>query len=209
QRESYILRAVETRPKRRQKIAASAGAQRAVNALRRKGLVQLSGFTPSDAAHMLDMQANWSRDAAVLSATLMARLRDMKMPSAQRLEAFAQEVWNEVVSLSGRALIEAVCRGEDLFGMARVAISPAIPIVAVGAPVKVYYGEVADRLRADIRFPEFCDVANAVGAATGVVARAVTVQVTSEGGGIFRVHSPEGVEVFSGAAPALEKAAAA
>jgi hypothetical protein len=149
----------------------------------------------------------------------------MKMPSAQRLEAFAQEVWNEVVSLSARALlemalpqarwaandgalIEAVCRGEDLFGMARIAISPAIPIVAVGAPVKVYYGEVADRLRADIRFPEFCDVANAVGAATGVVARAVTVQVTSEGGGIFRVHSPEGVEVFSGAVPALEKAAA-
>jgi N-methylhydantoinase A/oxoprolinase/acetone carboxylase beta subunit len=225
QRESDILRAVETRPKPLQKIAASAGAQRAVNALRRKGLVQLSGFTPSDAAHILDMQANWSRDAAVLSATLMARLRDMKMPSAQRLEAFAQEVWNEVVSLSARALlemalpqarwaandgalIEAVCRGEDLFGMARIAISPAIPIVAVGAPVKVYYGEVADRLRADIRFPEFCDVANAVGAATGVVARAVTVQVTSEGGGIFRVHSPEGVEVFSGAVPALEKAAA-
>jgi N-methylhydantoinase A/oxoprolinase/acetone carboxylase beta subunit len=223
QRESEILRAVGARPKPLQKLAASAGAQRAVNALRRKGLVQLAGFTPSDAAHVLDMQANWSREAAALSATLMARLRDMKMPTALGVEAFAQEVWNEVVSLSGKAileaalplpgavsndgiLIDAVCRGRDLLGMARVSISPAIPVVAVGAPVKVYYGEVAARLQADIRFPEFCDVANAVGAATGVVARIVTVQVTSEGGGIFRVHSQGGVHVFSGAAPALEKA---
>jgi N-methylhydantoinase A/oxoprolinase/acetone carboxylase beta subunit len=226
QRESEILSTVESRPKPLHKVAASAGAQRAVNALRRKGLIQLAGFTPSDAAHVLDMQANWSRPAAVLSAKLMARLRDMKMPTAPRLEAFVQQVWNEVVSLSGRALlemalplarpgpndgalIEAVCRGEDLLGKARVAISPAIAVVAVGAPAKVYYGEVAARLRADISFPEFCDVANAVGAATGVVARSVNVQVISEGGGIFRVHAPDGVHVFSGARPALEKAQAA
>jgi hypothetical protein len=33
--------------------------------------------------------------------------------------------------------------------------------------------------------------------------------VISEGGGIFRVHAPDGVHVFSGVPPALEKAAAA
>ena len=37
-------------------------------------------------------------------------------------------------------------------------------------------------------FPPFFDVANAVGAATGVVAQTVTVTVEGDGSGLFRVH---------------------
>jgi N-methylhydantoinase A/oxoprolinase/acetone carboxylase beta subunit len=218
-RERDILGAVTERPKPLIKVAASAGAQRAVNGLRRRGLIQLAGFTPSDAAHVLNMQSNWSREAAMHAAQLMTRLRDMKAPTPQRVQEFVEEVWSEVVRSSSRAilqaalglendgrLVDAVCRAENVIGLARVSISPTLPIVAVGAPVKVYYGEVGKRLKAEIIFTQHCEVANAVGAASGVIARSASVQVIGDGGGIFRVHAPQGALSLTGAREAIQKA---
>jgi N-methylhydantoinase A/oxoprolinase/acetone carboxylase beta subunit len=225
-RESDMLRVLDLRPRSLQKVAASAGAQRAVNSLRRKGLVQLGGFTPSDAAHVLGLQANWSVEAALAGAQLTARVKDMRVASAERAKTFAQEVWSDVVRLSGRGildaalglgeargagetLLDAVCRGAPYMGLARVAMSPAVPIVAVGAAAKIYYEEVGRRLEAEVVFPPHCEVANAIGAAAGVIARSVTVQVSGDGGGVFRVHAPRGTALFSSGSSALEHARAA
>ena len=46
---------------------------RALARLERKGLAIYSGFTPSDAAHVLDMATHWSKEAAVLGARIWAR----------------------------------------------------------------------------------------------------------------------------------------
>jgi N-methylhydantoinase A/oxoprolinase/acetone carboxylase beta subunit len=46
---------------------------RALARLERKGLAIYSGFTPSDAAHVLDMAAHWNKEAAVLGARIWAR----------------------------------------------------------------------------------------------------------------------------------------
>jgi N-methylhydantoinase A/oxoprolinase/acetone carboxylase beta subunit len=224
-RERDILLMVEMKPKPLHKVAASSGAQRAVNGLRRKGLVQLSGFTPSDAAHVLDLQSNWSKAAAMIGAALMTRLQLMKAPSPDEVQSFAESVRNEVVRLSGRVILEAalgtangrrdeqdlldaVCSAKEEIGLARVTIAPRVPIVAVGAPVRVYYEEVGRRLHADVRFPVHCEVANAVGAATGVIARSISVHISGDGGGVFRVHGPQGTEVASSGTAALARAEA-
>jgi N-methylhydantoinase A/oxoprolinase/acetone carboxylase beta subunit len=186
---------VGERPVPLRKIAVSSGAQRALASLKRKGLVQLAGFTPSDAAHVLDLQANWSRPAALVAARLLARFRDMRFPDDARVTAFCRGVWSETVRLTCRviaemalgrsfgddAILEAVCSGRGELGLARLRISPSIPVVAVGGPVKVYYGEAARRLDCEMIFPPYFDVANAVGAATGVVARTVTVSIEGDG----------------------------
>ena len=131
-------------------------------------------------------------------------------------------MWSETVRLTGRAildtafgvtlpdspLVNAVCSGTPQFGLATLSMTPSVPVVAVGGPVKVYYGEVGRRLGCDMVFPEHCDVANAVGAATGVVAQSVTVRVDGDGGGLFRVHSTVGTRQFTDAASALEAAIA-
>jgi N-methylhydantoinase A/oxoprolinase/acetone carboxylase beta subunit len=57
-REIEFLAMVTDRPRPLRKVAVSSGAQRALSSLRKKGLVQLCGFTPSDAAHVLGLQAN-------------------------------------------------------------------------------------------------------------------------------------------------------
>lgn len=219
-REAEVLRLVTEAPQPMRRLATSLHAQRAIAALQKKGLVQVAGFTPSDAAHVLDLQANWSKPAAVLAAQLGCRLREMKLPTPERTQAYAQLVWSETVRLTAKAildtacgftlpedkLVQAVCSGESRVGLTRVSLRPSVPVVAVGGPVKVYYGEVGKRLDCEMVFPEFCDVANAVGAATGVVAHAVRVEVHGDGSGVFRLHSTVGTQQFTNAALALEAA---
>ncbi len=218
-RERDILALVGERPIPYRKLAVSTAASRAVASLKRKGLIQTSSFTPSDAAHVLGLQNNWPGEAPRLAAMLMARFRAMKR---QDPEPFCREVWSETVRLSARvildtafgqpfgenALIDAVCSGRGGVGLATISMSPRIPVVAVGGPVRVYYQEVGRRLNAEVIFPPFFDVANAVGAATGVVAQTVTVTVEGDGSGVFRVHGPQGVAVFSSPAAALTAAEA-
>ena len=219
-REREVLLQVSERPQALRKLAHSLSVQRAISSLRRKGLIQLSGFTPSDAAHVLGLQANWSSEAAYLVGQLGARLREMKFPTPERTEQFAHDVWNETVRLTGRAildtalgvklsdqqLIDAVCSGNAQLGLATLSIKPSLPVVAVGGPVKVYYPEVARRLGCEIVFPEHCDVANAVGAAIGVVAQTVVVRVAGDGSGLFVLHSTLGTQQFSDPAEALRRA---
>ena len=219
-REAEMLALVIDRPQPLRKVAFTAAAQRAVASLKRKGLIQTAGFTPSDAAHVLDLQNNWPGPAAELGGRLLLRLRDMKAADAARTRAFCHEVWSETVRLScavvletafaapiaASPLIEAVCSGVGRVGLARVTLSPRVPVVAVGGPVRVFYEEVARRLDCAVVFPPFCDVANAVGAAAGVVAQTVTVTVEGDGSGLFRVHGPAGTSIFPSGAAALEAA---
>lgn len=211
---------IDERPKPIRKLAVSSAAQRALASLKRKGLVQTGGFTPSDAAHVLGLQGNWPGPAAEIAAKLMVRFRDMKLGDAARVEGFCREVWSETVRRTARVildtafgksfgdheLVDAVSAGRGQLGLAKVSLSPSIPVVAVGGPVRVYYGEVGKRLGCEMIFPPFFDVANAVGAATGVVAQVVSVTVEGDGSGLFRVHGPRGATVFTAGAQALAAA---
>lgn len=219
-KEAELLAMIDERPKPIRKIAVSSAAQRALASLKRKGLVQTGGFTPSDASHVLGLQDNWPGPAAELAAKLMVRFRDMKLGDAARVEAFCREVWSETVRLTSKVildtafgksfgeheLVDAVSSGRGRLGLARVSLSPSVPVVAVGGPVRVYYEEVGRRLGCEMIFPPFFDVANAVGAATGVVAQVITVAVEGDGSGLFRVLGPKGASVFTSGAQALAAA---
>lgn len=219
-REAEVLARVGERPVPLRRIAVSSAAQRAVSSLRRKGLLQYCCFTPSDSALVLGLQDNWPASAAVKAARLMARFRAMKMPDDVETQAFCREVWHQTVALSARVILEtamgpkdkssaaweAVCEGTGRVGLARVSLSPAVPIVAVGGPAKVYYEEVARRLACEVIFAPYCDVANAVGAAAGQVADKVTISVEGDGNGAFRVHGDGGTRVFGSGKLALAEA---
>ncbi len=219
-REREMLALVTEQPQSLRKLARTFGAQRIVLSLKRRGLVQIGGLTPSDAAHVLGLQHNWSTPAALMAAQLGCRLREMKFPTTERTQHFAREIWSETVRLSARAildtavgehlnedkLVHAVCAADGVLGLARISVTPTIPVVAVGGPVGVYYGEVGRRLGCPIVFPEYGDVANAIGAATGVVAQKVSVHVAGDGGGLFVLHSTVGTRRFTDPAEAITAA---
>ena len=216
-RELETLQSITAEPKPFRKIATSLPAQRAIATLQKKGLIQVSSLTPSDVSHVLGLQANWSMEAATMATQLAARLRDMKLPTPERTQNLAREVWAETVRLTGLAILQtafgidmadnpltqAVCSGAGALGLAAVSLKPTVPVVAVGGPVKVYYEEVQRRLGCEVVFPQHCEVANAVGAATGVVAHTATVEVLGDGTGLFRVHATAGAQQFTDALQAL------
>ncbi len=198
----------------------SAREARVLDGLRRRGLVQIAAFTPTDAAHVLGLQDTFSVDAARRGARLLARLRDMAVPNEQRTRQLAHDVWSETVRRSAHAivdvglridhvsgaglpfvenpgdsvLVDRICRGIGSAGLLRVQMTSTLPIVAVGGPAKVFYTEVGKRLGTEIVYPPSFAVANAVGAATGVVSRTIDVTIETTGEGTWRVHSSAGVE---------------
>jgi hypothetical protein len=153
---------------------------------------------------------------------MAVRFRDMRAGSPERVEAFCKVVWSETVRLSARAilssvlgmavennaLIDSVVAGTPVKGLASIKISPTVPIVAVGGPARIYYTEVAKRLECEVVFAEWCEVANAIGAAAGLVALKITVMVEGDGNGSFRVHGGHGTRIFSSGGEALSFATA-
>jgi N-methylhydantoinase A/oxoprolinase/acetone carboxylase beta subunit len=216
-READMLAGIGGRLQPFRKLGLTSGAQRAIASLRRRGLVQVSSFTPSDAAHVLGLQANWNADAARLGAKLIVRTRTMKQPTPDLVEAFCREVRGRVITQSARAilsasfdgrvpdnpLIDAVCEGRPMNGLVRLGMSPIMPVVAVGGPARIYYEEVGRRLGCPVVFTENFQVANAVGAAAGLVGLRVTVTVEGDGSGAFRVFSQDGAKLFSNGIEAL------
>jgi N-methylhydantoinase A/oxoprolinase/acetone carboxylase beta subunit len=221
-RESEILSALSDAPLPLRKIAVSSAAQRAVQSLRRKGLLQFAAFTPSDACHVLGKQSNWSKKAAELAAQLATRFRTMKAPTPEATEAFSREVWGLTVERSCRAildattsgqlgdspLVDAACNGTNTLGFTRVSIGPMVPIIAAGGPAKVFYGEVGRRLGCNVIFTDFCDVANAVGAAAGNIQARVQTTVEGDGTGLFRVFASGTTAQFTSGKQALAAAIA-
>ncbi len=212
-----LLARVGTAPVPMRLVVGSSRSAGALDSLCRSGAVQVVGFTPSDAAHVLGHQDTWDRRAALLGAMLGARLLEMRPPTPERSSAFAERVWHETVTRSARAVLDtaleipataspfldAVCSGAAVIGSAKISMVPVVPVIAVGGPARVFYPEVGRRLGVDTVLPPSFEVANAVGAATGAVVRSVVVEVHGDGGGVFRVHGPSGVEVHGGAAAAL------
>ncbi len=82
-----------------------------LDALVRRGLVAIAGFTPSDAAHVVGLQAGWSSEAALRAAGLEARKAGSSPGSSASGNDDALALAHEVLALartqSAEALIEA------------------------------------------------------------------------------------------------------
>lgn len=187
------------------KLPQSPSFRRALGRLAARGLVQFAGYTPSDAAHVLRLQGQWSRQAAEFGGQLLVKSRRMlKMDEREAVgEAFAAEVFDAVAAASCQVVLEtvagetlpadnplvaAVISGRGAIGRLGVGLTPQVPLVGVGGPAAVFYPEVARRLGCALHVPENAGVANAVGAAVGVVRTRATVEISTNGAGLYRIH---------------------
>ncbi len=166
-----------------------------LDALVRRGILALAGFTPSDAAHVLGLQSGWNREAAALAARLEARKRGR----GDAPENLAHEVLERAQGASAEALVAAAWHAsggeprhfatlaaDPLFARALAGLGPAAasppltlafrldrPVVAVGGPARIFYAGVAERLGSRLVVPDHHQVCNAIGAVVGDVVRHV------------------------------------
>ena len=186
-----------------------------------RGLVIISGLTPSDAAHVLGRQTSWCVEAAEIGAELFLRRAPFAgwIPPKDGKE-LAEAIVEQVVVQSGRVILDtaiaeqagidthhwgtlgrylvdrSLSPDQGATSLIDVALKLNFPLVAIGAPVGSYYGEIARRLRTELIIPPHADVSNAVGAVAGGVMQRVAITITQPTEGVFRAHLPNGLKDF-------------
>jgi N-methylhydantoinase A/oxoprolinase/acetone carboxylase beta subunit len=222
-----LLQRVEKEPKPYSDLAFRVGEKAAVARLVDRGLVQIVGFTPSDAAHVLGLQSQWSHEAAVLACLIIGRASGSISNNDKQAEAeahaLAQSVFDAVVAKSAHLMVEklsgqhfdvsaplvaAATAGLSHVGDLGIALKSRIPVVAVGGPAAVFYPDVGKRLGVETIIPEESAVANAIGAAIGMVKIRVIVEITKREDGAFSIHHEGEPVVVYYPREALEQATA-
>jgi N-methylhydantoinase A/oxoprolinase/acetone carboxylase beta subunit len=229
--ELELWEALEAGPLALSDILQGPAGQRALKRLIDRGLVALSSFTPSDAAHALGLQRSWSVEAAELGARLwLRRLDALGGEKLKEIEPFCRRVVEQAVRQSveavlGTALDQSLgIAPANLGALGRLvmermadgsaAASPLVslemnlkrPLVAIGAPAATYYPEIARRLGTRLVVPPHAEVCNAVGAVAGGVLQRVDLLITQPSEGRFRVHLPDGIADFNRLDAAAERA---
>lgn len=171
-----------------------------------RGLVQLSGLTPTDAAHVLGLVSDWDRGAAEAALLLMARRRTgAGVILAESAEDMARIVLDQLTEQTMMALLE-VAIAEDGYdfgasaseisrsdllraglaghsGVLQIKAGLGLPVVGLGASASSYYPTVGTRLNCEMVLPNHAGVANAIGAVVGrvTVRKAGTVTMPTVG----------------------------
>jgi N-methylhydantoinase A/oxoprolinase/acetone carboxylase beta subunit len=226
-----LWQALEKGPVALSTLVDGPAAQRALGRLVGRGLAAVAAFTPSDAAHGLGMQNDWSVAAAELGARIwLRRLDALGIEPIADVEGFCRRVIEQAIRQSAELLLEtAVLEESDISpdsigalgrlmvdrtmrhdrtsrGLLDLRMSLKLPLVAIGAPVGSYYPEIAKRLGTGLVIPPHAAVCNAVGAVAGGVLKRVEALITQPFEGRFRVHLPTGNQDFAGLEAAAEHA---
>lgn len=192
-----------------------------------KGMASVSGFTPSDAMHVLGLQDNWDGEAAKLAASIMCRMRDKfgkaialssqilcqnikQQLTIQSADVILQTCMSEndiQIGVGANKLIERSLNREQ--GFVKFSLELDRPLVGLGASANCYYPDIGERLSSECVIPEHADVANAIGAVTSKVRVSKNIMISStDGGSSFQIMTLTRPETFSNEEEALERAEA-
>ncbi len=185
-------------------LGAGALQRRVLQELAEARLVEIIGFTPTDAALVASaLSGSEPKSAGSEVAELAAEL--LGWFTGETAVDFCARVVGEVARLSAGCVLDvalegsllgpalknevlnAVAAGEARLGNVRIAVELGVPVVAVGGPAHLVYPEATRRISAQLELPENFAVANAVGAASAFVAARVQSEVELIGPGSFRV----------------------
>ncbi len=184
-----------------------------------RGLVMLSGVTPSDASHVLGRLDSWDGLAAQKALTLLARRRngagDRFAPDAATLAA---QIVDQVTAQTVDCLLEAAFAEEPGFageapealarhrllsagldhhrGVVELTARLGVPVIGLGASAPSYYGAVGERLGCEMILSEHAGVANAIGAVVGQISQRMSGLVSSPSEGRFVAHLAEGLQAY-------------
>ncbi len=213
--EAELYERVTVEPRPLDRLLNSVSQAATINRLVARGLVHLSGFTPSDACHVLGLQNNWNAEAARYGAVLYARRKDgAGRPLCDTPEEVSHRTFDALIRRSSEVVLETVFAEDGLEGPETVAsslVQQALsgksgiagvrldidrPVIGLGASAPVYYPAVGDMLGTECIVPVDTDVANALGAVVGQVRVSVEAHISQPVEGLFRVMAGEVVRDF-------------
>ena len=176
------------------------------------GFIERSALTPTDMLHVSGVFSRWNARAAELGVRLTAPALGVA-PAALPglvLEEFARRLAERLVArvlrqkdgfanpsafgtlkelLHDNGLMRLLLSGTDHLGFS-LAPQYGHPLIAIGAPAGVLAPAAARLMGASLVVPAHAEVANAVGAITGMQSIVVEAAVSPKGGG-FVAHTPD------------------
>lgn len=191
--------------------------------LQETGLVQLAGFTPTDALHVLQRFEHWDSNASRKGAEILSSRWGVSV------EEFCETVIIKMSKQLAASVITKAIQDEgitpewDKEPTARVFLKRSLegardnqidckitlqqPIIALGAPVGSYMPAAAEKLNTRLIIPDHAEVANAIGAVSGGVIQRHKILIRPQNGGLkFRLHLPEGSKDFADLESAVKHA---
>jgi len=220
--EARLYQQIGDVPEPLDRVLPSTAAAATLDRLVARGLVMISGFTPSDAAHVLGRQSNWDAAAARLGAELFARRRDGRGRAiAESVEEISERVLVAVTRRSAEAILETAFAEDGLdgsatishalvqsaidgrLGIARLSVALDRPVIGLGASAPLHYEGLPDFVGNRCVIPEDTDVANALGAVVGQVRVSAEAIVSQPAEGLFRVAAATMMKDFTDEAAAL------
>ena len=178
-----------------------------------RGVVAVSGLTPTDAAHVVAMESTGDAHAAYSLVNAWFRyLQRLGIAHDASPKALAERVLDTLAHALALALMDGAYEAKPLAGVdelawnasvalrehslagdsqALVTFTPrlTVPVVAVGASATTHFPRVQRRLSFDLETPCHGAVTNALGAVVGSVTQSVSVKITAPFTGVFRVHA--------------------
>ena len=222
-REAMLLDRLATGPAPLDRLLESQAETGALESLVGRGLVIISGVTPSDAAHVLGVHDEWDAAAALAGISLFTEQFDSRgVAIAPDARTMSRAIVDALVDRSAEALLDAACDhdGHSFADLGRYLLRAASntgedaivdfsvrldrPVIGLGAPAPAYYPAVAERLGTRAVVPEHAGVANAVGAVVGGIRVQATGTIATPDDGLYRVFAGAGPREF----PDLEAATA-
>ena len=225
--EQKLYDALTDVPQPLDRVLTSTAQAATLNRLVARGLVHVSGFTPSDAAHALGLQDNWNAATGKMAAELFARRRDGRgQPIAASPEDISRRVLDALTRRSAEVILETAFAEDGLdgaatvahalvqravdgnHGIARLSVALDRPVIGLGASAPLHYAGLADLVGNACVVPRDTDVANALGAVVGQVRVSVEARVSQPKEGLYRVAAGDLIRDFANEAAALELAEA-
>lgn len=191
--------------------------ERALNKLEQRGVVLRSGFTPSDASHVLGIQTDWETRGAELGAMLLMRYsKDNLGREYSDIESFATSIMRLISEETAMVLLDTVAfcdedtdsltesqiklirrtiRGKE-GSLLSLRATLDVPVVGLGAPAASYYELSGELLNTEVVLPDYAHVANALGAVVGTIRQEQVITIGPAGGKRVSVLFPEGPKEF-------------
>ena len=145
--------------------------EQSLEQLARQQLISETGFTPTDALHVLGQLQIGNRQIATKAATILGREVGLTAEEfSDKVLAMAEKkienlILDYVINHHwGKSLTGFLAERDD-HPILGVEFSLKIPLIGIGAAARLLLPKVATRLRTTLSFPDNCEVGNAIGAA--------------------------------------------
>lgn len=180
-----------------------------VRSLVEHGILGMIGFTPTDLLHLDGEYVAGNVEAAQLAAELMAKSRGIT------IDDFVKNTRTAITDKLCHAILTSTMDYEGFnlnqnendktldtyFNNAiwqkksdilNIKYKLELPIIGIGAPIKAWLPQGAEKFDTKPCFPRHNDVANAVGAAAGKVMTIIQIKVQNHEGAGIGIYSPWG-----------------